>query len=173
MAGIVEELNPEEGLRKLSRTGYEYRLIIEGENENSELCFEVVNIKTSIQNAFLIKFTKVKGFINSTFKAILNEELLMFQPSTIKTNTDKGTVSILLCDPDEPNKPDSIFRVENIKTLIKMPKERTYITKDDILSNENYRKAIMPLIQRDYKRNNQAGGGFSLWNAFKQIFQIK
>ena len=157
MGGIVEELNPEQGLRNLSRTGFEYRLAFKGLFNSSELCFNVININLSVRSAFLLKFTKAINLKGSPYDEIIEQDCLMFDPKTVKVDTEKRTVSILLCDPDEPDNSDFIFHLENIKTLIRMPKERIGITKEDIMNSESFRKAFMP---RDR----------SLFGVFKSLF---
>ncbi len=138
MGGIVEELNPVKGLKKLGNYSYEYRLSIEGKHEDTELLFDVKGFPTV--GEYHIKFTDAKGMDNITLKDWLKYDLLIFKTDSIEMNMDNGTVSILLSEPDS----NLNYYLENIKAVIRMPREEIEITEEDIMNNEYYKAAMTP-----------------------------
>jgi hypothetical protein len=138
MGGLVETLNPAEGLKKLTVGVYEYRLVVEGEHEDSEMLFDVIAFPTT--GTYHIKFTDVRGFNSTSLKDWLKHDLLIFKTETIEMNMDNGTVSIEL----EEQNSNICWHLENIKNVIRMTQEQIEVTKEDIMNNEYFQKAINP-----------------------------
>ena len=138
MGGIVEELNPVKGLRKLGNYAFEYRLSIEGKHEDTELSFDVVGFPT--MGEYHIKFTNATGMDSTPLKDWLKYDRLIFKTDTIEMNMDKGTVTISLSEPDS----NFNYYLENIKAVIRMPREEIKVTEEDIINNKYYREAMKP-----------------------------
>ncbi len=155
MAGVVEELNPVKGLKKLSVGIYDYRLVIEDKHEDSELIMDVIGFPTT--GVYHIKFTDAKGMDSTDLKDWLKYDLLIFKTDSIEMNMDNGTVSISLSEPDS----NFNYYLENVKSLIRMPKEEIQVTEEDIMNNEYYKKAVTP------------SNGTSVLGMFKSLFGKK
>ncbi|MEC3906139.1 hypothetical protein VOI54_03860 [Tamlana sp. 2201CG12-4] len=155
MGGIVEELNPVKGLKKLSVGIYDFRLVIEGRHEDSELLMHVLEFPTT--GTYHIKFTDIRGMDSTSLKDWLQYDLLVFKTDSIEMNMENGTVSILLREPNS----DFNYYLENIKAVIRMPKEQAQVTEEDILNNEHYKKAVTP------------SANTSIFGKFKSLFGNK
>ena len=155
MAGIVEELNPVKGLKKLSIGIYDFRLVIEGKHEDSELLMDVLEFPTT--RTYYIKFSNTKGMDSTPLKDWLKYDRLIFKTESIEMNMDKGTVTILLSEPESNHS----YYLENIKTVLRMPKEEIEVTEEDIMNNKHYKKAMTPQ------------SGKSISGIFKSLFGNK
>ncbi len=138
MGGLVEELNPVKGLKKLGNSSYEYRLLIEGKHEDSELLLDVKGFPTT--GEYHIEFTAVKGLDSTHLKDWLEYDLLIFKTDTIDMNMDNGTVTILLSEPDS----NFNYYLENIKAVIRMPREEIEVSLEDVMNNKHYKAAMFP-----------------------------